>query len=1168
MLLVILNVSIIFLHLASFSKMSDKELCFCLFSAGKCEVGDSKSVCSAVDSVVEVSFWDELDKDLIRFVLLFFQNFVVDDFRYPAKYWGFTPFETTTDLKLKGITPTEILEETWAKNFASKIKEAMNFDSNNIDIPGFQVLISMVDSAVQTASTRSLRMLQPQLNRDLAADSSTVTLTIAGQYKAPPQVNDFGGIVDESIDRLVAPERADGTFDGTLGPGVEVVESKPKLESTGGASIGGKDKDAYGNPISDNKNYNDDFNDDFVMREGSSSNVVTIFGILFAVIALLMLLSLLILIVNRRRKEKNMYMKEREFNNYDPNSEYDGDFYDQHQDRPLSNHDLNSQNYTRDSRFDEASEFDQSTYDDDTYNDNTYAETMKTSVITDPTYRGGKFPGSFRYDEANSYEDGDGGNYDEGGSAPTQYDDSRWGSDQRTYEGQPISPAEDDFDDNDIGTYTGLTLRSNGADEVSCLMSVRGVEDTWINTSNRHLRSHSLPRPEHPEILIDTSMSNHEQKEEVSVISAPTMISAPTVLLDRPRRQRYPMQHSSSERSFQTGVGSNLSRDVSVSNTYTSAPTVINDSSPKDGYEDLLNFAYTDRDGNEEALSEEEDDESKIPEQKLDYNNERCSTSSNKSEEGDVEEFMIDESKMITNNSSANSHASDDTAQTKNFKYNYVRAQATSNNPRQFGVKQANLEGNVVIDESRMITNGIERENDSNIDNNDQFHSNPSRMITCEALGETKSEGSNVRMGIHADSGRSDRLLPMIEEGIGEDSHENHVPKNHNDRGTRHVNEENLTYQRSMIEHNSNTESSHMVTHTRRKSREIENDNNPMNQKRRTHPSNMLEYNDTTGPGDMITHSRKDSRAIKGSSDVPSNMIEYNGSEPSNMITHSRKDYRAIEGDRDIPSNMIEYNDTTGPGNMITHSRKDFRAIEGNSDVPSNMIEYNNGSEPSNVITHTRRDTKALGGDNNVTMQQQIVPKKHDGWTNHSQERGLPRPSYMIDSRDKSGKNNLVVNGINPNTHTRNEKENSDQADKTIEDDNSAETSVNGIDSKSIRNLRQQMPEALRSNFLKRDDSLGKIGFVIDTSTGVVSNEGSLNNKNSIAMTSDNTQVSSINNIVAHAPKKETPKQKIKTPFERAKTEFEMNKKAMVLKEQDSVKDDFTCDGRTVLTID
>ena len=41
----------------------------------------------------------------------------------------------------------------------------------------------------------------------------------------------------------------------------------------------------------------------------------------------------------------------------------------------------------------------------------------------------------------------------------------------------------EDMDQDDVGTFTGLALDSSETDEVSCLMSVCGVEDTWNGAS-------------------------------------------------------------------------------------------------------------------------------------------------------------------------------------------------------------------------------------------------------------------------------------------------------------------------------------------------------------------------------------------------------------------------------------------------------------------------------------------------------------------------------------------------------------------------------------------------------------------------------------------------------------------------------------------------------------
>ena len=78
--------------------------------------------------------------------------------------------------------------------------------------------------------------------------------------------------------------------------------------------------------------------------------------------------------------------------------------------------------------------------------------TLDGSVMTDPTYRGGTYEKLTKdeHDEEQFYEDED----------------------------------EDIFDDEDAGTFTGQQIRPND-DDVSALMSVRGVEDGWTTEASK-----------------------------------------------------------------------------------------------------------------------------------------------------------------------------------------------------------------------------------------------------------------------------------------------------------------------------------------------------------------------------------------------------------------------------------------------------------------------------------------------------------------------------------------------------------------------------------------------------------------------------------------------------------------------------------------------------------
>ncbi len=1008
---------------------------------GTCEVGDSKSVCSAVDSTVEISFWEELDRDVIRYVLLLFQNFVVDDFRYPAKYWGFTPFETTAELKLKGITPGEILEESWAKRFAAKLKEGMNLDAKNINIPGFQILISQVDSAV--VSKRSLRVLQSQMQRGLFADSSTVTVTVAGQYNAPPLINEFGEIVDGSIDRLVAPERVDSTFDDTLGTGVEILTDEKATSGTNG--VGDKATDGENQLSTDKKGGNELNDDEFGFpKKGNSVKMGTIFGILFAVLAVLMFLTLMILFVNRKRKENVMYMKDKEFNSYDPNTEYEegGDFYDQYPDRVMSNHDydLNSRQSYR-SRYDEASQYDQSAYDDDdTFNDS-FRDTIKTSVITDPTYRGGKFPDSHRYREVDPNEDGYG----------DTYADSRWGSDQRTYEGEPIqNEAEDEFDDNEDGTFTGLMLKSNEADEVSCLMSVRGVEDAWISTSNRQMRTAQLPtpKPKQHDMMTSVDVSNHvNEPGQESVISAPTMISAPTVLVDRLRpKPRFPMTHTSSQRSVQTGTGSRHSQDVSVSNTYTSAPTIIVDSAKNDGFENLLNFT------NDKQLNHDGNDGVRV--------------------NGNVPQ------------------------------YNYLRRQPSSNTPEsrdniQGSSKQfVERNGAVLNDESRMIENGIEKENpfDSHYGQHQQHHiTNPNRMMISDSakssnsFNEAEHKYGNESLRLTNGPTATHQLLPMIDEG--EDSEQGEdvidlpllgdsnddrpakhqiVPRAHEIVTKTHYSDRQSSQASNLIEYSQDTEAdnnkivSHNAVQGGGKTRallELEDSTEDAPVQHQI----VLQAHEIVPKMHYADNQSSDSNEIvsRRTADLRSDLLEAGDDAPvqheivpraHEIVTKTHySDRQSSQG-----SNMIEYSLDTGADNKKIVSSNGVqgggktRALleleDSTEDAPvqheivsqayeivpkmhysdrqssqaSNMIEYNQGIEESTNNEIVSRGTADLTSDlqeawDDAPVQHEIVPQAHEIVTKmHYSDRQSSQGSNMIEYNqgiEESTNNEIVSRG-------------------------------------------------------------------------------------------------------------------------------------------------------------
>ena len=154
----------------------------------------------------------------------------------------------------------------------------------------------------------------------------------------------------------------------------------------------------------------------------------------------------------------------------------------------------------------------------------------------------------------------------------------------------------EDMDQDDVGTFTGLALDSSETDEVSCLMSVRGVEDTWngappskkvepetaqtiaqtTQTANEtfaqttQFTQSDKSTQSNPNINVDGTESTIVSQKD-SLISAPTLLINPTV---------NPINGTTNERSSLAGTGSSrsLGEQSQSKDTFVTAPTILEQS--------------------------------------------------------------------------------------------------------------------------------------------------------------------------------------------------------------------------------------------------------------------------------------------------------------------------------------------------------------------------------------------------------------------------------------------------------------------------------------------------------------------------------------------------------------------------------------------------------------
>jgi len=150
----------------------------------KCETGDEASTCSPVESEAIVEFWEELDPDLMRYILLMFQPAVTNGMKYKATYWGLVPFESDRSIQLYGVPEPSMPAKT-QDTFEGIVKAYLNEDLASMSIPGLEVLVVVVHTVKQLGERR--RHLTGSLrDRSLEEFGVDVETTIAGQYKPPP----------------------------------------------------------------------------------------------------------------------------------------------------------------------------------------------------------------------------------------------------------------------------------------------------------------------------------------------------------------------------------------------------------------------------------------------------------------------------------------------------------------------------------------------------------------------------------------------------------------------------------------------------------------------------------------------------------------------------------------------------------------------------------------------------------------------------------------------------------------------------------------------------------------------------------------------------------------------------------------------------------------------
>ncbi len=194
------NLSLVLFSIHIFHRFS-----FLLSHTGTCNIEDTnQSRCTGVESTVQISFWEDLNWDpgLIRYILLNYQEYISKRMKYRTTYQGCIPFESSHQIKLRGVKSTkstmEMTKDT-QKIFERIIKKYLNNALMSYRIPGLEVLVTKVASMSIVHDLRAVSGNKRRLDGvyRIVIEIDTV---VNGKYIPPSKVDvDVGELIEESI---------------------------------------------------------------------------------------------------------------------------------------------------------------------------------------------------------------------------------------------------------------------------------------------------------------------------------------------------------------------------------------------------------------------------------------------------------------------------------------------------------------------------------------------------------------------------------------------------------------------------------------------------------------------------------------------------------------------------------------------------------------------------------------------------------------------------------------------------------------------------------------------------------------------------------------------------------------------------------------------------------
>ena len=144
---------------------------------------------------MQISHWSDIDKGMIRHLLLQYAPYVTGLLTYSTTYLGFVATSATTTITLYGITTLNMSDDT-KNTLGNTIEESLNDDFQSIDILGLSVLHVKVEPLLPLnnndfSENGSVRLLDDE-------KSVVVSIIIDVEYIPPPQI-DFDDILKRSI---------------------------------------------------------------------------------------------------------------------------------------------------------------------------------------------------------------------------------------------------------------------------------------------------------------------------------------------------------------------------------------------------------------------------------------------------------------------------------------------------------------------------------------------------------------------------------------------------------------------------------------------------------------------------------------------------------------------------------------------------------------------------------------------------------------------------------------------------------------------------------------------------------------------------------------------------------------------------------------------------------